>query len=70
MFPDTMADISKRHCQLRFDSQSSKFWLEDLGSSNGTFLASGKSCRPGQPQQLSPGDRFYLASPANTFEVG
>lgn len=70
MFPETMADISKRHCQLRFDSQSSKFWLEDLGSSNGTFLASGKSCRPGQPQQLSPGDRFYLASPANTFEVG
>ena len=70
VFPDNMADISKRHCQLRFDSLSSKFWLEDLGSSNGTFLASGKPCRVGHPQQLSPGDRFYVASPANTFEVG
>ncbi len=70
VFPAEMTDISKRHCQIRFDPLSTKFWLEDLGSSNGTFLASGKPCRPGQPQQLSTGDRFYLASPANTFEVG
>jgi Zn-dependent protease with chaperone function len=61
--------ISKKHCQLRFDSVTRGFYLEDCGSTNGTFLASGQKLSPGVPHPLRPGDRFYLANPEVAFEL-
>ena len=70
VFPDEMGQISKRHCQLSLDSQSGAVTLEDLWSSNGTFLDSGEKIEPGHPRTLRAGERFYLASRDNLFEIG
>jgi len=69
VYPDNVTEISKRHCQVRQDASTGRVTLEDLGSSNGTFLSSGKALRPGAAVELKVGDRFYLASTANQFEI-
>jgi len=69
VIPGDVDFISKRHCQVRFDSFSQSFILEDLGSKNGTFLKSGQRLAPGTPGQLKPGDQFYLANPGISFEL-
>ena len=72
VFPSSLEDVSKRHCVLRYDPASRTFTVEDSGSTNGTFIISGgKSERllPGQVRRLNPGDRFYLGSPENMFEM-
>lgn len=69
VFPPRADSISKRHCTIRWDVARKVFVLEDLGSTNGTFLASGERLIPGQPQDLRPGDRFYIGDLRNQFEV-
>jgi pSer/pThr/pTyr-binding forkhead associated (FHA) protein len=61
--------VSKRHCSLRWDPARAVFVLEDLGSTNGTYLATGERVWPGQPRDLRPGDRFYVGDTRNQFEV-
>lgn len=68
VFPPNLTAISKLHCRVA-RTPDGKVTLEDLGSSNGTFLASGLPCRAGQPVTLAPGDRFYLGSISNMFEI-
>ncbi|HLX45911.1 MAG TPA: FHA domain-containing protein [Bryobacteraceae bacterium] len=60
--------VSKRHCAIRWDAARGTFVLEDLGSTNGTFLATGERLTPGQPRELRPGDRFYVGDTRNQFE--
>jgi hypothetical protein len=43
--------------------------LEDCNSLNGTFLESGERLRGGEPRLLRAGNRFYLGSRDNMFEV-
>jgi hypothetical protein len=62
-------NVSKRHCQLRLDGGGTLL-LEDLWSSNGTFLATGERLAPNRAYTLRPGDRFFVADPENTFEIG
>jgi hypothetical protein len=69
VFPPQADSISKRHCTIRWDVARKVFVLEDLGSTNGTFLASGEKLIPGQPRDLRPGDRFYIGDLRNQFEV-
>lgn len=61
--------VSKRHCSIRWDAARGVFVLEDLGSTNGTYLANGERIWPGQPRELRPGDRFYIGDTRNQFEV-
>lgn len=61
--------VSKRHCSLRWDAPRGVFVLEDLGSTNGTYLANGERLAPRQPRDLRPGDRFYVGDTRNQFEV-
>ena len=61
--------VSKRHCSLRWDAARAVFVLEDLGSTNGTYLVTGDRVWPGQPRDLRPGDRFYVGDTRNQFEV-
>ncbi len=61
--------VSKRHCRVSWDAMAGVFRLEDLGSTNGTFLANGERLAPGQPRALRPGDRFYIGDLRNQFEV-
>lgn len=69
VIPGDSSHISKQHCRLRYDAGSRVFFLEDLESTNGTFLASGQRLTSGNPQPLRPGERFYLSDAAVTFEL-
>jgi hypothetical protein len=69
VFPQEADSISKRHCRIAWDAERRVFVLEDLGSTNGTFLASGERLSPGQPCDLRVGDRFYIGDLRNQFEV-
>lgn len=51
--------ISRRHCRIAFDKDKSAFFIEDLGSTNGTLL-NGK--RLHAPTKLEAGDRIYLGA--------
>jgi len=61
--------VSKRHCSIRWDAARRVFVLEDLGSTNGTYLATGERLVPGQPRELRPGERFYIGDLRNQFEL-
>lgn len=65
---DPEAKISRRHARIIFDG--GKYMVEDLGSTNGTFVNRGRRLLPGTPHVLNDGDeiivgktflRFYLA---------
>lgn len=58
--------ISRRHCQLTTDG--SRWWVEDLGSSNGTYLGATAGRLPGDPipagekREIGPDGRVYLGA--------
>jgi pSer/pThr/pTyr-binding forkhead associated (FHA) protein len=64
---DPEAKVSRRHARITL--RDGKYFLEDLGSTNGTFVNRGKRLAPGTRQPLNDGDeiivgktflRFYL----------
>jgi hypothetical protein len=67
VFPPDLRLVSGRHCVIRRDG--ARFFLEDCGSTNGTFLASGKAIRPGEPKEVTPGERFFLGDKSTMFEI-
>lgn len=69
VFPMEIGEVSRRHCTLRFDEETRTFVLEDLGSSNGTFLDGGERLQPGKRYTLRSGDRFALSGEKHRFEV-
>ena len=66
-YPKDMGGISRYHCQVYLDG--GRVFLVDIGSSYGTFLANGVRMAKNQPVELQVGDRFYLADPAEMFQV-
>ncbi|HUG94434.1 MAG TPA: FHA domain-containing protein [Planctomycetaceae bacterium] len=58
----TSADVSKEHCRLRATGEG--LIVEDLGSSNGTFV---NDVRIEGPTRLAPGDRLRVGP--MVFEV-
>jgi hypothetical protein len=61
--------VSGRHCAVWFDPTRQAVMLEDLWSTNGTFLGDGRRLTGGQPHALRSADQFYLGEPAVLFEV-
>ncbi len=65
---DCVADIgvSRRHAQLSTDG--TRWWVEDLGSANGTFVAAASAPLPtepipaGQARELREDERIYLGA--------
>lgn len=49
--------VSKHHARLHWDG--AVWWIEDLGSSNGTTV-NGRSCLPWNPQPIQGGARMQL----------
>jgi len=49
--------ISGHHARLRWDGVA--WWLEDLGSKNGTFV-NRRKCRPYKPESVPPGAALRL----------
>ncbi|WP_129786946.1 FHA domain-containing protein [Promicromonospora panici] len=58
--------VSRRHCQLTTDGQ--RWWVEDLGSSNGTFVAPAGDPLPDNPltqgvrKEIEEGDRIFIGA--------
>ncbi len=72
VLPPTAERISKRHALISYDARRGVFQLEDCRSANGTFVGEARTALavpPGQPRDLQPGQRFFLASPDIAFEV-
>lgn len=69
VFPYEAGEVSRRHCTVKYIEETNRFLLEDHGSSNGTFLASGVRLVPGKAYELSDGDRFSLSGEQHIFEV-
>ncbi len=61
--------VSRCHCTLNYNAKTNTFMLEDLFSSQGTFIKNGTRVVPGKISILNDGDCFYLGTPQNTFCV-
>ncbi len=63
---DTDSGVSRRQAQLTTDGN--RWWVEDLDSANGTFVASATSSLPEDPipvgskHELAPDDRLYVGA--------
>lgn len=62
-------NISRIHCELRYDEKRSLFYLTEL-SSNGTFMDGLGRLTKGKIYTLKPGGTFYILGKACTMEVG
>ena len=51
--------VSSRHARLVWDKDAGAWFLEDIGSTNGTFLR-GVRLQPGQRAEVALGDEVYL----------
>jgi len=69
VFASDAQTISKRHCMVSWDPARGTFVLQDLGSTNGTFLATGERLTAGQSRDLPAGGRFFIGDLRNQFEV-
>lgn len=55
---DPEAKVSRRHARIIFEND--KFLIEDLGSTNGTFVNRGRRLLPGTPHILTDGDEIIV----------
>lgn len=61
--------VSGVHCSVSFDSANGTFTLKDLGSTYGTYLASGQKLIANTPVMLRSGDTFYVGDKGNVCRV-
>jgi len=55
---DPEAKVSRRHARIQF--HNNQFLIEDLGSTNGTFINRGPRLLPGNKQPLNNGDEIIV----------
>ncbi len=67
VYPLNESGISSVHCALVPDGED--IIIEDLHSKYGSFLKDGTIVDPSKPERLSSGDKFYLATEKNMFEI-
>ncbi len=65
--PEGTPGISRQHCALSV--KEGKLYIEDLGSSHGTFIAPGRKLAAKEPIELHAGDTFYIGSPKESFVI-
>jgi pSer/pThr/pTyr-binding forkhead associated (FHA) protein len=64
---DLDAKVSRRHARIIF--RNSVHMVEDLGSTNGTFVNRGRRLLPGSPQVLNDGDEIIVGKTFLRFRV-
>ncbi len=64
---DQEAKVSRRHA--RIISQNGRFMIEDLGSTNGTFVNRGRRLIPGTPHVLNDGDEIIVGKTFLRFSI-
>ena len=65
---DPEAKVSRRHA--RISVQNGQYAIEDLGSTNGTFVNRGPRLKSGQRQPLSDGDEIIVGKTFLRFRLG
>lgn len=64
---DQEAKVSRRHARIRI--QDGKYVIEDLGSTNGTYVNRGRRLLPGSPHILNDGDEVIVGKTFMRFHV-
>lgn len=64
---DAEAKVSRRHA--RIIHQNNQYMIEDLGSTNGTFINRGRRLIPGNPHILNDGDEVIVGKTFLRFNV-
>ena len=64
---DPEAKVSRRHA--RITRRGGKYYIEDLGSTNGTFINRGRRLLPGDRQPLQDGDEVIVGKTFLRFQV-
>jgi hypothetical protein len=64
---DQEAKVSRRHARIIF--RESRYFVEDLGSTNGTYINRGRRLLPGTPQPLSEGDEIIVGKTFLRFHI-
>jgi len=64
---DTEAKVSRRHARIKM--QDGKYVIEDLGSTNGTYVNRGRRLLPGNAQILSDGDEVIVGKTFMRFHI-
>ncbi|MBC7901089.1 MAG: FHA domain-containing protein [Saprospiraceae bacterium] len=64
---DPDAKVSRRHARIAF--RNDIYMIEDLGSTNGTFVNRGRRLLPGSPQVLSEGDEIIVGKTFLRFHI-
>lgn len=74
VYPAEATEVSRHHCMVRYQRQNGEFIIEDIGSTNGTFIV---PLQGGNPKRLSLNKkyslgargRFIVGDKKNVFEV-
>lgn len=64
---DPEAKVSRRHA--RITQRDGQFYIEDLGSTNGTFINRGRRLIPGDRQQIYDGDEIIVGKTFMRFST-
>jgi hypothetical protein len=64
---DPEAKVSRRHARIVYDNGN--YLIEDLGSTNGTFVNRGRRLLPGTPHILSNGDEIIVGKTFLRFHI-
>lgn len=64
---DTDAKVSRKHARIRH--RDGIYTIEDLGSTNGTFINRGRRLLPGTPQILRDGDEIIVGKTFLRFKI-
>ena len=64
---DPEAKVSRRHARITL--RNGQYFVEDLGSTNGTFVNRGRRMPPGEPQLLREGDEIIVGKTFLRFHI-
>lgn len=64
---DPDAKVSRRHARITY--RGKVHMIEDLGSTNGTFINRGRRLLPGSPQVLNEGDEIIVGKTFLRFRI-
>ncbi len=64
---DPEAKVSRRHARITL--RNDEYFIEDLGSTNGTFVNRGRRLLPGDRQPLRDGDEIIVGKTFLRFNV-
>jgi len=65
---DPEAKVSRRHARIVL--RGDQYFIEDLGSTNGTFINRGRRLLPGDRQPLHDGDELIVGKTFLRFHIG